>query len=146
MHQTRYPSERRRDRSGDEVVGDVQHREPLKSPDTSRDRTGELVADQIQDTEEGQGGNAGRNLAGDSLPISDNDAREAPEFTDGWGDSAVHVASAASPLEYGVLRLATEVDVGDAVSLRVATHAVPLLATVVAPPGVENTKERLVEG
>lgn len=68
------------------------------------------------------------------------------ELADCRGDPASHVAGLVCLLEHLLLRLAAEVDVGDAVGPSVAADAVPLVAAVGAGPCLEDIKLSFVEG
>ena len=134
VHEAREVRHRRRDPAGDRVVGYVQHREAVEPADVGGDGAGDAVSDELDDSEERQGGDAAGDLAGDSLPVGDGDAGEARELADRRRDVSGHVASAVGALEDRLLRLAAEVDVGDAAALLVAADAVPLVAAVGAGP------------
>lgn len=145
MHEAREVRKRRRDSPGDCVVGDVEDGEAVEPPDVGGDGAGDAVSDEVDDSEERKGGDAAGDLSGDSLPVGDGEAGETCEPADRRRDVSGHVAGAVGPLEDWVLRLAAEVDVGDAPGLPVAADAVPFVAAVGAGPRVEDAEVRVVE-
>lgn len=146
VHEARHLEDRRRDLAREVVVGKVEDRGLAEVPDSIRDTAGEPVADQVEDPEGGQGGDAVGDLAGDALPVGNDECGEVVELADGGADGASHAPGSAGLQEDGVLGLAAEVDVGDPLVGGVAADTVPVAAAVIAGPRVEDTKVGLVEG
>jgi len=135
----------RRNFSGEGVVREVEDGEAVESADIGGDLAGEFVSDEVENAEGGEGGDAGRDLAGDVLPVSDDEGGEGVDAAYCRRDFAGHVAGATGFLEDWVLRLAAEVDVGDAAGGGIAADAVPVDAAVGARPRVEQAEVGLVQ-
>jgi len=142
VHQPGESHDRRRNTAGDSVIGEVDDREPLEIPDIFRNLARNLVSDQVEDSERGQRCDALGYLAGDSLPVGDDELGEPVELADLGRDRPGHVPAPTRFLEHRVLRLAPEVNVRDSATCRVAAHAVPAGATVSARPRVEDAQVR----
>lgn len=108
-----------------------------KSSDVGGESAGDAVSGEVDDAEEGEGGDAARDLAGDSLPVGDDDAGEVRELANLRRDGTGHVARTEGLLEGGVDGTGAEADLGDAVGVAVAGDAVPVVAAVGAGPRVE---------
>lgn len=145
MHQTLEVSDGRRDSPRDEIIGDVKNCEPLESAYIGRDHARDPISNEIHDSEKRKVCDAPWDLAGDSLPIGNDNGGEAREPADGGGDVAGHVTGSVGPLEDGVLGLSTKGDVGDPSGLGVTADAIPVVATVGARPRVEDAQVGLVE-
>lgn len=134
MHQAGDVREGLGDCAGDEVIGDVEDREPVEPADVGRKRSGELVSNEIEDSEERQVRDAPGNLAGDSLPVGDGDTGEPGQPADGGRDGPGHVTGPFCSLKNGVLGLPAQVYVRDPTGLLVAANTIPLVAAVGAGP------------
>lgn len=103
MHQPGESHDRRRNTAGDSVIGDVEDREPLEVPDIFRNLSRNLVSDQVEDPERGQRRHALGYLAGDTLPVGDDELGESVELADLGRDRPGHVPAPTRFHQYGVL-------------------------------------------
>lgn len=145
MHQTGQGRQRGRDFAGDEVVGGAKQTQMPKLSDVGGESAGYSVPREVDDAEEGERGDAARDLAGDFLPVGDDERGEVSELANLRGDVTGNVLGMVRLLERGVDWTGAEADFGDAAGDAVAGDAAPVAAAVGAGPGVEYSVGRCME-
>jgi len=116
-----------------------------KLPDVGGESSRYAVSGEVDDAEEGEGGDARRDLAGDSLPVGDDEAGEVSELANLRRDVSGNIFGTVWLLERGVNRTGAEADFGDAARVAVAGDAAPVVTTVGAGPGFEYSVVRFME-
>lgn len=130
------------------IICEVEDGELVEAPNVAGDLAGEEVTGEINDLEERQGGrDTARDEAGDGVPVGDGEGGELGEVADGRGDGTGHVSGVVGGFEERVVDVqeAAESDVDDAASVGVALDAVPVVATVGASPGTEDSQVGLLQ-
>lgn len=145
MRQTGQARQCRRDFAGDEVIGGTQEAQIPKLPDVGWESARNAVSGEVYDAEEGERGDAARDLAGDSLPVTDDESGEMSELANLRRYVTGHVIRTVRLLERGVDWTGAEADFGDAARVAVAGDAEPVAAAVGAGPGVEYSVARFIE-
>lgn len=151
MHESGETHERRRDLSGDEVIGEVEDGEVAEVPDIGGDRAGDPVTDEVEEAEGGEmGRDAGRDLAGDSFPIGEDEGGEGGKRADLRGDRTRHEGGGGGGGRSNGRIFGVEAEVDDAAGGGVAADAEPVLVAAIATgPGIEDAEDTVgleVEG